>query len=485
VTGALGGAGAAATGAALTAAAGAEPRVTPVYRESVDLGPVTGITVLGLDATAAKSVVDPRPDTLGDLTWPQVTERLAARRVALDAPTLPADAKTLTLRVRLTASSSLDPRYDIATSVVLRDGAGLMTVLPLGSVRAGASDLTVDVPPPRSGPWQLVAVVGSPGGPVLSGGGSLPPSAVPGGGGAGLTVVVDGARAGSTRLEGLERLADRSTDETVVTAVLAGRVDAAPAVVTRGLAEAAEARVGTRLELLVAGRRVPVEVVGVVESVPTAADPQRAVLLDLPTVLATPDPPTADRRLSTRVIEPGEWWLAPRPGVSADGLARGLPEGTTVEIRSDLVAQRLVNPVNAGMRAAMLLVTTAALVLAAVGFGATTAALGRERRRENAVLLALGMPPRRIRRTLEAERVAVVTLTVLVGLAVGVLSALAVVPVLVGGDGHRQVPDVVVALPWPALLLFAAVVSGVLALVGVVVLRRVTSDVAVELRSDS
>ena len=68
------------------------------------------------------------------------------------------------------------------------------------------------------------------------------------------------------------------------------------------------------------------------------------------------------------------------------------------------------------MRAAMLLVTGAALVLAAVGFAATTAALGRTRRRENAVLLALGMPPGRIRRVLALERVGVVVLTVAVGL---------------------------------------------------------------------
>lgn len=481
VTGALGGDGPASVGSALAAASGGS-RVTPVYRESVDLGPVTGITVLALDAASAAGVVDPRPDTLGDLGWRQVTERLTARRVALDAPTIPDGARTLTLRVRLTASASIAPGYDIASSVVLRDGTGLLTVLPLGPVRAGASDLTVDLPAARGGPWQLLGVLGTPGGPVLTGGGSLPPGVVPGSTPGQLQIVLQAARAASTPLEGLQRLADRSTSDTVLTAVLAGRIDAVPAVVTQGVAEAAKAGVGKQLEVLVGGRRVPIEVVGVVGSVPTAADPHRAVLLDLPTLLVTGDPPTADRRLSTRVLEPAEWWLAPQRAVDGDALRRVLPNGSTIEVRSAIVAERLDNPVNAGMRAAMLLVTGAALVLAAVGFGATTAALGRERRRENAVLLALGMPPGRIRRTLEAERAAVVFLTVLVGLVLGVLSALTVVPVLVGGDGHRQVPDVVVALPWPALLVFAAVVAGVLAAVGVLVLRRVGSDVAAELR---
>ena len=151
-------------------------------------------------------------------------------------------------------------------------------------------------------------------------------------------------------------------------------------------------------------------------------------------------------------------------------------------VRTDLVAERAANPVNAGMRAAMLLVTGAALVLAAVGFAATTAALGRTRRRENAVLLALGMPPGRIRRVLALERVGVVVLTVAVGLVLGVLSALAVVPVLVGGDGHPQVPRVLVALPVGQLVVFGVVVAVVLSVVGVLVLRGTVRDISAELR---
>ncbi|WP_377643670.1 FtsX-like permease family protein [Oryzobacter terrae] len=483
VTGALVGDRLPTVGATLDEAAGGVDRVVPVLRDSVGIGPVTDISVLGVDAAAAATVVTPRPDTLDGQEWSAVVGRLASRRAPLQAPTVPADATSLTLRVALEAPSSTSPQFLVPASVILRDGSGLMTTLRLGGVSVSARDLTVELPRPRGGPWQLVGVTGTPSRGVIVGGGSLPPTLQPTPGStAPFELVVESARAGSTELSEVDQVADRPSPGGLFSAVLAARVDGVPAVVTTAVASAANLEVGSRIELVVGGRRLPVEVVALVDSVPTASTPDRAVLLDLPTVLATPDPPTADRRLSTRVLEPTEWWLAPTRPVDAEALRARLPGGSTVTLRSEVVDERLANPVNAGMRASMLLVTVAALVLAAVGFAATTAALGRERRRENAVLLALGMPPSRIRRTLEAERVAVVVLTVVVGLVLGVLSALAVVPVLVGGDGHQQVPDVRVALPWPSLGLFAALVAAVLAVVGVLVLRRVGSDVAAELR---
>ena len=358
-----------------------------------------------------------------------------------------------------------------------------MTTLRLGEVSVEAKDLTIELPRPRGGPWQLVSVAGSLSRGIISGGGSLPPTLEPTpGSSAPFELVVESARAGGTALQGVDKVADRPSASGLYSAVLAARIDWVPAVMTTGVATAANLKVGSRIELTVGGRRLPVEVLALVDSVPTASTPDRAVVLDLPTVLSTADPPTADRRLSSRVLEPTEWWLAPARPLDVEALRTQLPGGSTVALRTQVVEERLANPVNAGMRASMLLVTAAALVLAAVGFAATTAALGRERRRENAVLLALGMPPSRIRRTLEAERVAVVVLTVVVGLVLGVLSALAVVPVLVGGDGRRQVPRVVVDLPWTSLELFAGLVAVVLAVVGVLVLRRVGSDVAAELR---
>ena len=71
---------------------------------------------------------------------------------------------------------------------------------------------------------------------------------------------------------------------------------------------------------------------------------------------------------------------------------------------------------------------------------------------------------------------------VAVGLVLGLLSSLAVVPVLVGGDGHPQVPRVLVTLPAGKLVAFAVVVALVLSAVGVLVLRGTGRDISAELR---
>ncbi|WP_392545040.1 FtsX-like permease family protein [Oryzobacter telluris] len=485
LTGAVGGARLAALGATLDGVAGGSDRLTPVVRDVVDVGPVTGVTVLAVDAAVVGRVATPRADGLDGRDWAALTRGLAARRGPVPGVALPEGARSLSVRLRLEAPKDTDPGFAVETTVLVREATGLVETLPLGPVGPRSGDLVIDLPPARGGPSTVLGVVatttaqlGQSLGPV----GAFDPATTPIAGSGLFSLVVESASADGRALAGVDAMRDRPNPDALVTAVDAAPTDVVPAVVTRALAEATGAKQGSRLEVLLAGRRVPLEVADVIETVPTATTPDRAVLVDLPTVSVLGEPPASDRRLSSRPLEPSEWWLAPRAAVDAEALLGELPGGSTLALRSDVVGDRLDNPVNAGMRAAMLLVTAAALVLAAVGFAATTAALGRERRRENAVLLALGMPPGRIRRTLEAERVAVVVLTVVVGLVLGVLSALAVVPVLVGGDGHRQVPSVLVALPWARLVLFAALVALVLAVVGVLVLRRVGTDVAAELR---
>ncbi|PKW28005.1 FtsX-like permease family protein [Phycicoccus duodecadis] len=477
VTGALGDATVAATGATLVRAAGAQGRVAPVARTTTGIGPVDGVTVLAADAAALAAVADPRPDTLGGRSWAALTRGLVADRAAPTGVGLPTPARSLVLTLRVEAQPGvvLDPRFTLDASVLLREGSGLEMVLPLGAVGVTARELAVDLPAARGGPSTLLAVLSTvPTG--LAGAGDGSSSATP------LRLALDRARTDAGPLTGLGVLRDRSRGADVLLAGDAAAVEAVPAVVTAGVADAAGVAVGGRLEVEVSGRPVPLVVSAVVGSLPTAADPTRAVLLDLLTVLATGEGGTADRRPSLRVVEPTEWWVAPGGALDVDALRSALPGGSTVTTTAAVLAERTADPVNAGMRAAMLLVTGAALLLAAVGLGATTAALGRERRRENAVLLALGASPRRIRAVLEAERVAVVVLTVAVGSVLGVLAAVAVVPVLVGGDGHRQVPSVLVNVPGCRLLLFAVVVTGALGAVGVLVLRRVAADVAAELR---
>lgn len=463
-------------GPLLAEAAGGGDRVVPVARDVVDLGALTGVTALALDAQRAARVVDPRPDTLAGEAWPDLLARLAGPRRLADGVALPGEPARVTVRAGLDTPVGDLEGVTLPSSVLVRDARGLVSALPLGEIGSSPRDLTVALP---SGdhrmayPLTLLGVTARAPEALVDAGSTRPT----------FTVELESVTADGVAVTGLEVLTERSRGGDLLRAGAAADLDALPAVVTRSVADEARAGVGSTLALTFSGRRLPLTVVGVVDSVPTARVPDRAVVVDLPTVLAVGDVPTADRRPSNRVVEPQEWWVDPvSPAAVVDAVRTGMPVGTTVVVRPDVVAERAANPVNAGMRAAMSLVTAAALVIAAVGFAATTAALGRTRRRENAVLLALGMPPGRIRRVLAIERVGVVVLSVAVGLVLGVLSSLAVVPVLVGGDGHPQVPAVLVSLPVARLVGFGAVVALVLSVVGVLVLRGTGRDIAAELR---
>ncbi|MBM6399095.1 FtsX-like permease family protein [Phycicoccus sonneratiae] len=466
------GPGSAGIGTLVDRAAGGADRVTPVWRGAVELGGVSGVTVLGVDAEAARRVLSPRPDTLDD-PWTDVAGRLAAGRDLGGGVALPGAPERLTVTAEVVTDSPLGPD-GFAASVRVRDARGLVSSVPLGAVSTTPRPLVAD----------------------LRGLGLVPPLAV-----VGVSVplpdyayyflpepsfdlVVRALAADGTPVEvgrGLRASSDRSG---LWLAAAPGASRPVPAVVTREVADALRVGAGRQVTLPLGVRDLPVTVVSVVDSLPTAQVPGRGILLDLPTVEATPERVGGGSDVRSRsVFEPQEWWAAPAdPEAAARAVRAEAPYGTTVLVADEEAAQRRGDPVNAGMRSAMLLVTLASVLLAGVGFAASTAALGRARRHENAVLLALGMPPGRIRTVLVLERVLVVVVTVLVGVVLGVVAAVTVVPLLVGGDGHPQVPGVLVRLPVGELAGYAALLLLALSLVGAVVLRRTSRDLAGELR---
>ncbi len=460
------------TGAVVDEAAGGADRVAPVWRGSVDLGGLSGVTVLGVDARVADRVMDPRADTLDD-DWSAVTDRLVRARDLGGGVVLPGAPEQLGVTARVVTGSPLGAD-GFAGSVRVRDARGLVTSVPLGAVSTTSRTLTAD----------------------LRGLGLVPPLAV-----VGVSVplpdyvyyflpeptfdlVVTGLTADGVPVDVGSALRPSSDRLGLWLAAPAGPARPVPAVVTREVAEALRVGEGRQVTLSLGLRDLSVTVVSVVDSLPTAEVPERGVLLDLPTVEATPERVGGGSDVRSRtVFDPQEWWAAPADvGAAARAVRAEAPYGTTVLVADEEVRERRADPVNAGMRSAMLLVTLASVLLAGVGFAASTAALGRARRHENAVLLALGMPPGRIRAVLVLERVLVVAVTVLVGVVLGVVAALTVVPLLVGGDGHPQVPSVLVRLPVGLLAGYAALLLVALAVVGAVVLRSTSRDLAGELR---
>ena len=459
-------------------AAGGREHVMPVARETMTLGSLDRVTVLGVDARTAGTVAAPRPDLVPDGTWPELMGRLLEDRPQTSAEVgvrLPDDATSarLTFAMDLRATESLfGPEGREASgsgAAVLTDADGQTRSVSLGQVRDG-QPVEIPVPDGLPRPVAITAVqvstnlawLADEAGPLLSV--------------ALAELTVDGS---AVATDGLEPAVIREGRATL----LATRPDAPPppVVLTTAVAADLEVAVGDLMTLPVRGQSLDVEVVGTLEALPTAVVPDRGVVLDLATLDAATLTAAAERVVVGTA--PREFWLAPEDPAAAEAALRADP-AAAARIRSveTTAAQRQDSPVHAGLRAALLLVGVAAIALAALGFAATTAAIGRTRRHESAVLHALGLPPRLIRRTVLIERWAVIALAVAAGVVVGVLVTYAVVPLLVGGDGQPLVPSVVPVVPWPAVGLVTGVTAAALVAGTLVAARQVGSDLSASLR---
>ncbi|GAA5115426.1 hypothetical protein GCM10023339_22530 [Alloalcanivorax gelatiniphagus] len=243
-----------------------------------------------------------------------------------------------------------------------------------------------------------------------------------------------------------------------------------PVVVSEALVDAVGARVGDEVSAVVGDAALLLEVVGVVDTVPSAPG-QVAVLAD------------ADA-LSRALIDTGRldpvvdaWWVADPAPATAQAL-RGLELGE-VTVRQDVARELGRGPLRVAVPTTLLVLVAlaVALLLAAVGL-----VLASERQRRSVEVVrfrALGLSRRQARRLLVAEHLAFFVPVVLVGAVVGVAATLLLGPHLVRSDlGSAPVPPAVVAWPWTAELLL---VGGLLA--GVVVITVVLSALHVR-RSD-
>ncbi len=267
---------AAVLGGVTVRATGAADRVMPVHRSTVRLGDLDDVTVLAVDAAVAGTVMDPRPDTVRGTTWAAAVDRLTAARELGGGVEVPAGTRELTVTARLTAPARLS-RVAFPASLHVRDGRGLVTVLPLGSVRTTPTTLAVALE--DTGLTEPLTVVGV----------SVPlpqfvnffVST------AGIGLSVESVEADGDVLD-TSSLTLHSTPSGLWWAARAGAVDAVPALATAEVADALAAAGGGPLVVQVGAVAVPVEVAAVLDVLPTADDPTRGLLVDLPTVQATP-----------------------------------------------------------------------------------------------------------------------------------------------------------------------------------------------------
>ena len=143
----------------------------------------------------------------------------------------------------------------------------------------------------------------------------------------------------------------------------------------------------------------------------------------------------------------------------------------------------LGDPLSTVPQQALLAVAIAAAVLAITGFCVSIAAGVRQRRAENALLAALGVPPRAAAGQLCLEKLMLSLPSALAGLVLGVVLAELLVPAItLTSSATEPVPPVLIQFGWSQTLPLALAVAVLPVLAAGLTLAR-RPDAAAELRA--
>ncbi|WP_419994998.1 FtsX-like permease family protein [Streptomyces boninensis] len=505
----------------------------PAARLDISLAETRSATVLALDTAAGGGMLRLRGD-LADRPADGVLRELAPSKPQSAGAKLPGTPDKVRLRVRLDGGKHGGAERTAQARATFADAAGSALVADLGQVTADGSTrtLTADIgaavgaPEGRvKGPLRLtglrlvmsvpgkaeqhrltlaevrtVAAGGEQSAPVrLPDAGrwrgqaaadideaephsALPKAGKPAGGGDALTVTYDtGSQPASRGWYGTPPPLD------------AGLVAAPPpasmprAAATGGFLDSAGAKPGSVVSVPVGGGSVKVKIVETLRALPTtgpdggAGEPDGgALLVDFRALNSA----LAAKGLTP--VEPGEWWLAARPGNAAalagELRARGDVDPERVIERAAVARELRDDPLGAGRQTALTAVAVVAAALAALGFAVSVAGSLRERAAELAVLRALGAPRRQLARMIAAEQGVLLALALTVGVVLGAVLTRSVLPLIsLTAQATKPVPELAVQLPaGQVALLLAGVMAVPLLIVVALALRR--SDPAAELR---
>jgi len=256
-------------------------------------------------------------------------------------------------------------------------------------------------------------------------------------------------------------------------------VSALPAIATQGFLAASNASVGSVVQANADGAVLSVRIVGEVTTFPTVPAGGGALIVDLGRLQ---DVLTS---ASLSAAQPGQWWLATSGGTGGPptGLAADLPPGSDITTAAGVASGLLSDPLSTVPQQALLVVAIAAAALAITGFCVSIAAGVGQRRAENALLAALGVPPRSAAGQLCLEKLMISLPSAVAGLALGVVLAELLVPAItLTSSASTPVPPVLIQFGWAQTLplVLAVAVLPVLA-AALTVARR--PDAAAALRA--
>jgi FtsX-like permease family len=457
---------------------------SPLFATITPAGPAAGLALPGHPVRVAIAAsIGPASLPLAPVTVTVTVQDATGDAFSLPAGTLPADARAHTLTAAVPGGGAVYPLRvtAITAAYTLPDRAAAdraAAVFSVTSLSGGPGQ--APVAGTALSRWQAQAsspeLAGAqaefPGvnGPVL-----LPAVA-------GLTAASGGTRvtfqAGYGQIDG-DSAAEPTLPVTGQLTLTAAHRSATPipGLATRGYLTANHAAVGSVVQAGIGGTNLAVKIVGAVASFPTVPLSGGAVIVDLAAV---------QDRLASRSLPPvqaSQWWLATAGGRSPPQLAGRLPAGASVTSASALTEGLLNDPVSAVPRHALLAVALAAALLAITGFVVSIAAGVRQRRAENALLAALGVPPGAAARQLSLENLMLSVPSALAGLALGaVLAELLVPAITLTTTATIPVPPVLIEFSWPLTVTLAAVVAIAPVLAAAVTLAR-RPDPAAALRT--
>jgi hypothetical protein len=260
-----------------------------------------------------------------------------------------------------------------------------------------------------------------------------------------------------------------------------------PGLATQRFLSSSNARVGATVQTNLDGAIVPVTIVAAVSTFPTVTGNGGGLVVDLGTLQAV---------LARGQVEPApvtQWWLdasdparlsQPRLALPRLALPRqALPPGSAVISASGIEAALLADPLSTVPQQALLAVAIAAAVLAITGFCVSIAAGVRQRRAENALLAALGVPPRAAAAQLCLEKLMLSVPSAVAGLVLGVVLAELLVPAItLTAAATMPIPPVLIQLGWSQTLALALAVAVLPVLAAALTIAR-RPDAAAELRA--
>ncbi|MBV2156788.1 FtsX-like permease family protein, partial [Kitasatospora sp. SUK 42] len=247
-----------------------------------------------------------------------------------------------------------------------------------------------------------------------------------------------------------------------------------PALADRALLDEANAKVGDtlRLDWEHDGKSVQqIRITGELDALPGYERNHGHLLLDLRALAAT------SAFIGAEPPVDAAWWLAGDDPAATLAAVQGHAGFGRTQSALQTAAALADDPFRSGLRCAWLLVMVTAPLFAVTALVLHTVSAVRARRREFAVLRALGVRRGDLTALLRAEQVAVTAPPVLLGGLLGLLLAALLLPFTVLDDGARSLfPALAVAPGRPAAVL-TALASGVLLALAVLVLTRLLARV--------